>query len=118
MWLKDFEVRKKSNQSTFKITKMKVKIVFVLILMTVNSLPITEENNNDEAKGILDGLGGSTTTAKPAGGLGALPGIDLLSNTGPILVLGGFQAIVTKFDPSLVQGLPGVSGLPQMPAVG
>lgn len=95
---------------------MKVKIFLALILVT-NALPIPEVEN-DEPKGIIDGLAGTTTTAKPASGIGALPGLNALANTGPILVLGGFQAIVTKFDPSLVQGLPGLSGFPQVPALG
>lgn len=97
---------------------MKVKIFLVLLFVSANSFPVPE-NNNDEGKGLIDGLAGGTTTAKPAaGGLGALPGMGALANTGPILILGGFQAIVTKFDPSLVSGLPGLAGMPQMPALG
>jgi hypothetical protein len=91
---------------------MKVKIILVLILVTANAFPFPEVEN-DESKGIIDTLAGTTTTAKP-GGIGALPGLNNLAQTGPILVLGGFQAIVTKFDPSLIQGLPGLSGLPQI----
>lgn len=88
---------------------MKAKFFFALIVTTVNCLPTPQDG--EEGKRVLGGLAGSTTTAKP-GGLGALPALSSLADTGPILVLGGFQAIVTKFDPSLVQGLPGLSGLP------
>lgn len=98
--------------------KTKIFIAF-LIIFGCDAAPITEtEDNSENAKGILDGVaGGSTTTSKP-GGLNALPGLSAASNTGPMLIIGGFQAIVTKFDPSLVQGLPGLAGLPQVPSLG
>lgn len=93
---------------------MKVKIFLILFLVSAKAFPITEVEN-DDGRGIIDGLVGSTTTAKPGiGGIGSLPGMSSLADTGPILVFGGFQAIVTKFDPSLIQGLPGLSGLPQL----
>lgn len=99
---------------------MKAKIVLTILIVIFkysSTFPIPE----DDAKGIFDGVtvpGATTTTAKP-GGLNALPGgLSAVSNTGPMLILGGFQAIVTKFDPSLVQGLPGLAGLPQMAAIG
>lgn len=93
--------------------------IFIVIFKYSSSLPIPEDSP-DGGKGILDGIvpGSTTTTAKPSG-INALPGgLNTVSNSGPMLILGGFQAIVTKFDPSLVQGLPGLAGLPQMPAIG
>lgn len=91
-------------------------VVLSFLLIGGNSSPLSEESVtadfNDEPKGILDGLG--TTTASPApGGLGGLAGLGQnVGNAGPLLIIGGFQAIVTKFDPSLVQGLPGMPALP------
>lgn len=78
-----------------------------------------EVQDDETEKGILDGVLGSSspsTTAKPAtggvGGLGGLPNLgQSVANTGPMLILGGFQAIVTKFDPTLIAGLPGIGGL-------
>ena len=97
---------------------MKILLTFlVLIVCKVSSLPTATE-----AKGILDGIvpsGSTTTTAAPGliPGLGSFPApVNNLANSGPMLILGGFQAIVTKFDPSLIQGLPGLAGLPQLPA--
>jgi hypothetical protein len=73
------------------------------------------ESVSESSKGILDGVaGGTTTTTKSPGGLNALPGLNAVSNSGPMLILGGFQAVVTKFDPSLVQGLPGLAGVPSL----
>lgn len=116
----------KEKRSQFKaeiLARMKAKIfltILIVIFKYSSTIPIPEDNA-DGAKGILDGVtapGATTTTAKP-GGLNALPGgLSAVSNTGPMLILGGFQAIVTKFDPSLVQGLPGLAGLPQMAAIG
>lgn len=71
--------------------------------------------DDETEKGILDGVMGSSsssTTAKPAGGLGGLPNFGQnVANAGPMLILGGFQAIVTKFDPAMIAGLPGLGGL-------
>lgn len=88
---------------------------------------VTESANLNESdfqddeteKGIFDGVLGSSassTTAKPTaggglGGLGGLPNLGSISNAGPLLILGGFQAIVTKFDPTSISGLPGIGGL-------
>lgn len=112
--------KKRHQLKTEVLARMKTNaLLAILIVIFKNSsaFPTSEEGG----KGILDGLttpGASTTTAKP-GGLNALPGgLSAVSNSGPMLILGGFQAIVTKFDPSLVQGLPGLAGLPQMPAIG
>jgi hypothetical protein len=92
-----------------------LSVVQVLLLaITAEAWPIPNEHENDsgetDARGILDGLGGSSTAAP--GGLGALAGMGQgAGGLGPMLIIGGFQAIVTKFDPSLVQGLPGLSGV-------
>lgn len=97
---------------------MKFKLLIAALIFNYSvAMPIASEVKSDddgEGKGILDGFGqaGATTTKAPAGGLNLPGALSTLSNTGPILILGGFQAIVTKFDPSLVQGLPGISSLP------
>lgn len=100
---------------------MKAKLffsVFFTCLSVLLALPISQ-NSGESGKGILDGVaGGSTTTTKAPGGLNALPGLNAVSNSGPMLILGGFQAVVTKFDPSLVQGLPGLAGMPALGALG
>lgn len=97
---------------------MKILLTFLIFAVCkVMTIPTATES-----KGILDGVipGGQSTTTTAAPGL--IPGLGLpapvnnIANSGPMLILGGFQAIVTKFDPSLVQGLPGLSGLPQLPA--
>lgn len=72
--------------------------------------------DDETEKGILDGVMGSSspsTTAKPAaGGFGGLPGLgSSVANAGPMLIIGGFQAVVTKFDPAMIAGLPGMGGL-------
>lgn len=98
---------------------------FISSIITVAcAAPLISEQVQDsaEAKGILDGLTGTTTSA-PAAGLpsagGIIPGLGSnVANAGPMLIIGGFQAVVTKFDPSLIQGLPGLSGLPALPAAG
>lgn len=99
-----------------------VKIFFVFLLIVCTSIlasPVSSENeiapekNDTESKGILDGKA-PTTTAAP--GFGALPGVgQSVANAGPMLIIGGFQAVVTKFDPALIQGLPGMGNLPPIP---
>ena len=97
---------------------MKILLTFLAVIFCkgILALPIATESSL-EPKGILDGVipgGSTTTTAAPL-----IPGLGLLNNvanSGPMLILGGFQAIVTQFDPSLIQGLPGLAGLPQLPA--
>lgn len=89
----------------------KLFLIFFIIKFAC-SLPVLEEVK-DEEKGMFDGLlPGSSTDAPSGGGLGGLAGLgETLGNAGPMLIIGGFQAIVTKFDPSLIQGLPGLSGI-------
>jgi hypothetical protein len=107
------------------MTNVKICSVFLLMICTSNiyAIPVSsgselsEEKTDNEAKGILDGATAkaSTTTAAP-GGLGGLPNIGQnVANAGPMLIIGGFQAVVTKFDPGLIQGLPGMSNLPPIP---
>ena len=99
---------------------VKIFFFFLLIVCTlIRASPVSSENeisqekNDTESKGILDGKA-PTTTAAP--GFGALPGIgQSVANVGPMLIIGGFQAVVTKFDPSLIQGLPGMSNFPPLP---
>lgn len=91
----------------------RVCTIFLLIVSNhfSNSSPIPDSNEVDqkEAKGILDGLNESTTAAPT--GLGNISGLGQnIGNAGPMLIIGGFQAVVTKFDPSLIQGLPGFPG--------
>lgn len=100
---------------------MKILLTFLIFAVFKGlTLSIATESTQD-AKGILDGVvpgGSTTTTAAPelVPGLGLPAPVNNIANSGPMLILGGFQAIVTKFDPSLVQGLPGLAGLPQLPA--
>lgn len=81
------------------------------MLSIVVALPINDEKTKDssrEVKGILDGVSGASTST-PIGipsGLG-----QAMGEAEPKLIIGAFQAVITKFDPSLVQGLPGLSGL-------
>jgi hypothetical protein len=92
---------------------MKVFLIAILLIasQSVVAIPVSVESNN-EVKGVLDGIGGSSsTTSSPIAGA-----LNKVSDSGPMLILGGFQAVVTKFDPSLVQGLPGLAGIPQLPA--
>lgn len=92
--------------------------LLLLLISYTSSLAVPEEtqiqDTDVEAKGILDGVTGGQTTSSPSapglGGLGSL-GQNVGSGVGPMLIIGGFQAIVTKFDPSLIQGLPGLSGV-------
>lgn len=93
---------------------MKMLMIFGICSLAV-AVPVTE--TPQDAKGILDNIvPGSTTTTATPGGLNLPGALNTVSNSGPMLILGGFQAVVTKFDPSLVQGLPGLAGLPQLPA--
>jgi hypothetical protein len=106
-----------------------MNLQFLLIPLSLHlicAMPLTDSENQD-SRGIFDGVvpGATTTTTKaPANGLpvNGLPSasgaLSQIGGSGPMLILGGFQAIVTKFDPSLVQGLPGLAGLPQLPAAG
>lgn len=113
-----------SLHSASNMTNVKVFSVFFLIICTsiTRAIPlssvdkVSEEKTDSEAKGIFDGgaTKASTTTAAP--GLGGLPSFGQnVANAGPMLIIGGFQAVVTKFDPSLIAGLPGMSNLPPIP---
>lgn len=113
-----------SPHKSLDMTDVKIFFVFLVITCTsiTNATPVLsgnevlEEKTDSESKGILDGatVKASTTTAAP--GLGGLPSIGQnVANAGPILIIGGFQAVVTKFDPGLIQGLPGMSNLPPIP---
>jgi hypothetical protein len=93
-------------------------VQLLLLVIASEAWPIPKERDNSDhvdesevdARGILDGLGGSSTAAP--GGLGGLAGMgQAAGGLGPMLIIGGFQALVTKFDPALVQGLPGLSGV-------
>lgn len=90
-----------------------------LIFLSAKSILSVPIPSTESPRGILDGVvpGSSSTTAAP-GGLNLPGAMNTIGNSGPMLILGGFQAIVTKFDPSLIQGLPGLAGLPQLPAAG
>lgn len=121
------ELQSSSQSLDFARNMKSVKIcsVFLLIVCTspVYATPVSSENDvlkedtaDSEAKGILDGVTGNAPTTTAAPGLGNLPGFGQnVANAGPMLIIGGFQAVVTKFDPSLIQGLPGLSGMPQIP---
>lgn len=90
---------------------------FFLLISYIKPSTVPEEtqiqDTDVEAKGILDVVtGGTTTPSSSAPGLGGLAGLGQnVGGAGPMLIIGGFQAIVTKFDPSLIQGLPGLSGV-------
>lgn len=90
-----------------------LKVLLVLLLVEVTcTLPVSNEDIRDETKGLLDGLSSSTAAPSSGGELGGLAGVGQnVGNAGPMLIIGGFQAVVTKFDPALIQGLPGLSGL-------
>jgi hypothetical protein len=89
----------------------------LILLCAASALPTPNEHvqvvdSEMDGKGILDGIGGSSTAAPAPGGLGGLAGMgQAAGGLGPMLIIGGFQAVVTKFDPALVQGLPGLSGV-------
>ncbi|KAG5676980.1 hypothetical protein PVAND_006771 [Polypedilum vanderplanki] len=93
----------------------KILILIVVIFTQSTAMPFSNDSS-DEAKGIFDGIlpnSSSSTTASP---LPSLPdAFNKVSENGPMLILGSFQAIVTKFDPALIQSIPGI-GLPQLPA--
>lgn len=102
-----------------------VKIFSVFLLITCTSVARTTpvenevlpEKTDSEAKGILDGATPKAPTTTPAtpgfGGLGGLPGLGQgAANASPKLILGSFQAIVMNFDPSMIQGIPGMPSLP------
>lgn len=102
----------------------KVFTVFSLIVvctLDAYALPASSANevvkeNDSEAKGILDGVMANAPTTTAAPGLGNLPSIgQSVAAAGPMLIVGGFQAVIMKADPSLIQGMPGLSGLPPIP---
>lgn len=97
----------------FSVVKISILLSIVSALPSSN-LNLTKSiiDSNMEAKGIFDGLGGSSTVAPESSGLGGLSGIDQAGGLGPMLIIGGFQALVTKFDPALVAGLPGLNNVP------
>jgi hypothetical protein len=119
-----FTVRLNFSQSLDIHANMKSVKIFSFFLLAVCTLhayasqvlsenQVPTEDIDSEAKGILDTKAPTTTVAP---GLGGLSGIGQnVANAGPMLIIGGFQAVVTKFDPSLIQGLPGMSGLPPIP---
>lgn len=93
---------------------MKVlNFLYVIILFSCsNSFLISDDPREPgaPAKGIFDGLTGSTTTSP--GGLENLAGLgENVGSAGPLLIIGGFQAIITKFDPAIAQSIPGSSGV-------
>lgn len=92
-----------------------IAIFFICCLICcANPLPLAN-NPETDAKGILDGVAGSSTASPSSGGLGGLSELGQnVGNAGPMLILGSFQAVVTKFDPALVQGLPGLSSVPSV----
>lgn len=104
-----------------------VKVFSVFLLIVVCTLAayaspsssaneIVKEATDNEAKGILDGVTVNAPTTTAAPGLGNLPSIGQnVAAAGPMLIVGGFQAVVMKADPSLIQGMPGLSGLPPIP---
>lgn len=91
---------------------MKSGLYLLLLTITlISSQPIQEKaaSSDDEVRGILDGLGGST----PAPSGGGLAGMgQAIGNSSPMLVIGTFQAIVMKYDPAIAAGLPGMPSLP------
>lgn len=90
---------------------MKSELYLVLLTIAlISSQPIQEKaaSSDDEVRGILDGLGGSSTPAPSGGGLAA----QAIGNSSPMLVIGTFQAIVMKYDPAIAAGLPGMPSLP------
>lgn len=101
------------GSNAHSITAMKTLKYFALlnILVLVASRPIEDqvsesEESNENAKGVLDGL---TSRAPSAGGLSGIAS----NMAGPLLVVGAFQAVVTKFDPT--QGLPSLPSMPSLP---
>lgn len=95
-----------------------MKIQLYLVLLTIgliSSQPIHKRatknaDSDDEARGILDGLGGSSTPVPSGGGLAGMG--QAIGNSSPMLVIGTFQAIVMKYDPAIAAGLPGMPSLP------
>lgn len=86
----------------------------IILFSWTNSFPISDDPGepNDEAKGVLDGATGTSTTSPSISGLGGLSGLGQnVGNAGPLLIIGGFQAVITKFDPALVQSIPGLTGV-------
>lgn len=98
-------------------------VIFFSIICGSHQFPLNniEENtaevqSDDVERGLIDGVVGNaaSTTAKPSLGLPSAPAASgigqQVANAGPMLILGGFQAIVTKFDPSMIGSLPGLPG--------
>lgn len=101
-------------------------VVLIVSIGCIETTPVELETSeekttesqieSDGQRGILDGVI-PTTTAAPAagGGLGGLGGLGSnIGNAGPMLIIGGFQAIVTKFDPSMIGSIPGMPALPNL----
>ncbi|CAO1303872.1 unnamed protein product [Diamesa tonsa] len=104
-----------------------ILIVMLMVLLScIETAPVELETSaektpeslkeGDGQRGILDGVIPTTTTAPAAGGgLGGLGGLGSnVGNAGPMLIIGGFQAIVTKFDPSMIGSIPGMPALPNL----
>lgn len=101
-------------------------IVVIVLLSFIDTAPVELETSaektpesikeSDVQRGILDGVIPTTTVAPAAGGgLGGLGGLGTnIGNAGPMLIIGGFQAIVTKFDPSMIGSIPGMPALPNL----
>lgn len=91
--------------------EMKV-LTFIYVTILFSSLSSYPISVNQRAKGILDGVTGTSTASPNLPGLGGLSGLgENFGSAGPLLIIGGFQALVTKFDPALVQGMPVISGV-------
>lgn len=96
--------------------EIKIYIVICLLVACINSSPVPNGtpvvDSEADAKGILDNFASSTTAAPGLGGLGNLGGLgQSLGGAGPMMVVGSFQAILTKFDPSMIPSLP-TGGIP------
>lgn len=114
---------------------MNIKVILVVVLIvclgSIETTPVDSESTveiitpekqieqENGQRGIFDGAiipTTTTTTAAPlVGGLGGLGGLGTnIGNAGPMLIIGGFQAIVTKFDPSMIGSIPGMPALPNL----